>query len=83
MTESIYSLPGCDAIFIGPVDLRAQMRDVHGDDPTDEEHEAMVQRVFAMGTPSWNANWNPHHERRRCTPPRKKTARSLSLLEAT
>jgi 4-hydroxy-2-oxoheptanedioate aldolase len=47
--EAIYSLPGCDAIFIGPVDLRFQMRAVDGTFPTPEEHEAMVQRVIQAG----------------------------------
>ncbi|MCH8043578.1 MAG: 2-dehydro-3-deoxyglucarate aldolase [Planctomycetes bacterium] len=47
--EEIYSLPGCDAIFIGPVDLRAQMRDAEGNDPTPEAHEEMIQRVIAAG----------------------------------
>ena len=47
--EEIYSLPGCDAIFIGPVDLRAQMRDADGNDPTPEAHEEMIQRVIAAG----------------------------------
>jgi 4-hydroxy-2-oxoheptanedioate aldolase len=47
--EAIYSLPGCDAIFIGPNDLRAQMRAPDGTDPTPEEHEAMVQRVISTG----------------------------------
>ncbi|MCA9076054.1 MAG: 2-dehydro-3-deoxyglucarate aldolase [Planctomycetaceae bacterium] len=47
--EEIYSLPGVDAIFVGPVDLRAQMRSEDGTDPTDEEHEAMLQRVLATG----------------------------------
>ncbi len=47
--EEIYSLPGCDAIFIGPVDLRWCMRDEDGTMPTDEAHEAMVQRVIAAG----------------------------------
>ena len=28
--EAIYSLPGVDAIFVGPVDLRAQMRKPDG-----------------------------------------------------
>lgn len=45
----IYSLPGCDAIFIGPVDLRFQMRAPDGTFPTPEEHEAMVQRVIETG----------------------------------
>ena len=45
----IYSLPGCDAIFIGPNDLRAQMRGPDGADPTAEEHEAAVQRVIEVG----------------------------------
>ena len=47
--EAIYSLPGCDAIFIGPNDLRFQMRASDGAFPTPEEHEAMVQRVIEVG----------------------------------
>jgi 4-hydroxy-2-oxoheptanedioate aldolase len=47
--EAIYRLPGCDAIFIGPVDLRFQMRSTDGAFPTPEAHEAMVQRVIEMG----------------------------------
>jgi 4-hydroxy-2-oxoheptanedioate aldolase len=47
--EAIYSLPGVDAIFVGPNDLRFQMRGPNGDDPTAEEHEAMQQRVLAAG----------------------------------
>jgi len=47
--EAIYSLPGVDAIFIGPADLRAQMRSTDGKDPTDAEHEAAVQLVIAAG----------------------------------
>ncbi len=47
--EEIYSLPGVDAIFVGPVDLRAQMRPADGADPTPEQHEAMMQRVLAAG----------------------------------
>jgi 4-hydroxy-2-oxoheptanedioate aldolase len=47
--EAIYSLPGVDAIFIGPVDLRAQMRKPDGTEATDEEFEAMIQRVIAVG----------------------------------
>ncbi len=47
--EAIYSLPGCDAIFIGPVDLSFTMRSPDGRKPTPEEHEAMVQRVIAIG----------------------------------
>ena len=47
--EEIYSLPGCDAIFIGPNDLKFQMRKPDGSFPTPEEHEAMVQRVIEIG----------------------------------
>jgi 4-hydroxy-2-oxoheptanedioate aldolase len=47
--EAIYSLPGCDAIFIGPNDLRFQMRGPDGQDPSAEEHEAMIQRVIEVG----------------------------------
>lgn len=47
--EAIYSLPGVDAIFIGPNDLRFQMRHPDGDFPTADQHEAMIQRVIAAG----------------------------------
>src|SRR5204862_4091430 len=43
--EAIYSLPGCDAIFIGPNDLRFQMRTPDGTFPTPEAHEAAIQDV--------------------------------------
>lgn len=47
--EAIYALPGCDAIFIGPNDLRFQMRAADGTFPAPEEHEAMIQRVVDIG----------------------------------
>lgn len=47
--EQIYSLPGCDAIFVGPFDLSFMMRTADGRKPTPEEHEAMIQRVIAVG----------------------------------
>ena len=47
--EAIYSLPGVDAIFVGPNDLRCQMRDADGKDPSPENFEAMLQRVLATG----------------------------------
>jgi 4-hydroxy-2-oxoheptanedioate aldolase len=47
--EAIYSLPGVDAIFVGPNDLTAQMRGPDGVDPTPQQHEAMLQRVLAVG----------------------------------
>ncbi len=47
--EAIYSLPGCDAIFVGPNDLTAQMRTPDGRDPSPEEFEAMLQRILAAG----------------------------------
>lgn len=47
--EEIYSLPGVDAIFIGPNDLRFQMRTPDGADPTPEAHEEMMQRVLTIG----------------------------------
>ncbi|MHB8899871.1 MAG: HpcH/HpaI aldolase family protein [Thermoguttaceae bacterium] len=45
----IYALPGCDAIFVGPVDLRFQMRSPDGTMPTPEAHEEMIRRVIATG----------------------------------
>jgi 4-hydroxy-2-oxoheptanedioate aldolase len=47
--EQIYSLPGCDAIFIGPNDLRFQMHSALGRKPSSDEHEAMIQRVIDAG----------------------------------
>jgi 4-hydroxy-2-oxoheptanedioate aldolase len=47
--EAIYSLPGCDAIFIGPNDLRFQMRQPDGTFPTAAEHEEMIQQVIRVG----------------------------------
>ncbi len=53
--EAIAGLPGCDAVFIGPVDLRFGLRKPDGQFPTPEEHEAAVQKVVAacrrVGTP--------------------------------
>jgi 4-hydroxy-2-oxoheptanedioate aldolase len=47
--EDIYALPGVDAIFVGPVDLRANMRTLDGPEPTEEEFEALLARVVAAG----------------------------------
>lgn len=47
--EEIYSLPGVDAIFVGPNDLQWQMKAPDGTDPTPEEFEAMLQRILAAG----------------------------------
>ena len=47
--EAIYSTPGVDAIFVGPVDLRANMRRPDGTEATDEEFEAALQQVIDTG----------------------------------
>jgi 4-hydroxy-2-oxoheptanedioate aldolase len=47
--EAIYSLDGVDAIFVGPVDLRANMRKADGTEATDEAFEQMLARVIAAG----------------------------------
>lgn len=49
--EAIYSVPGVDAIFVGPNDLKWQMRKhtPGGRMPTEEEFEAMLQRVLDAG----------------------------------
>ncbi|TWT31877.1 HpcH/HpaI aldolase family protein [Blastopirellula retiformator] len=47
--KEIYALPGCDAIFIGPNDLWAQMKTVKDPSPTKEGHEALIQQVIATG----------------------------------
>jgi 4-hydroxy-2-oxoheptanedioate aldolase len=47
--EEICKLPGLDAIFVGPADLRAQMRKPGCSEPTDHELEAQIQQVIAIG----------------------------------
>ena len=47
--EAIYSLPGVDAIFVGPNDLTFNMKTAAGVDPTPDQVEAMLQRVLAVG----------------------------------
>lgn len=47
--EAIYSLPGVDAIFVGPNDLNAQMRTPDGKDPSPEDFEAMLQKILSIG----------------------------------
>jgi 4-hydroxy-2-oxoheptanedioate aldolase len=47
--EAIYSLSGVDAIFVGPVDLRANMRKPDGTEATDAEFEAGLQRIVDIG----------------------------------
>lgn len=47
--EEIYSLPGVDAIFVGPNDLAAQMRTPDGTEATPEEFNAMLGRILAAG----------------------------------
>ena len=47
--EEIYSLPGIDAIFIGPVDLRANLTKPDGTLATDAEFEAAIQTVLDAG----------------------------------
>jgi 4-hydroxy-2-oxoheptanedioate aldolase len=47
--REIYSLPGVDAIFVGPVDLRAQMRKPNGTEATDAEFEAMLAEIVRIG----------------------------------
>lgn len=47
--EEIYSIPGVDAIFVGPVDLRANMRAADGSEASDDEFEDMLARVVAAG----------------------------------
>ncbi len=47
--RAIYALPGVDAIFVGPVDLRARLRSADGSDPSEERFEAALAEVLAAG----------------------------------
>ena len=46
---AIYSLPGVDAIFVGPNDLRWQMKSADGADPSPEEYESALQQILRTG----------------------------------
>ena len=43
--DEIFSVPGIDAIFVGPNDLRASMRSADGDDPSSEAFEAALEAI--------------------------------------
>ncbi len=45
----IYPLPGVDAIFVGPVDLRARLRSTDGSGPSEASFEAALAEVLAAG----------------------------------
>jgi 4-hydroxy-2-oxoheptanedioate aldolase len=47
--EGIYALPGCDGIFVGPNDLRAQMHSELQREATDAEFEAILQQIVDAG----------------------------------
>ncbi len=44
--DQILATPGCDAVFVGPVDLRFTLRKSDGSFPAPEEHEAAISRVL-------------------------------------
>jgi 4-hydroxy-2-oxoheptanedioate aldolase len=46
--DSIFSVPGIDAIFVGPNDLAASMRGRDGKGPSGEATTQALQHVFAM-----------------------------------
>ena len=50
--DEIYSLPGVDAIFVGPNDLSWQMKAADGTPPTPDEFEAALQKVLSAGKKS-------------------------------
>jgi 4-hydroxy-2-oxoheptanedioate aldolase len=43
--DEIFSVPGIDAVFVGPNDLRASMRTADGKDPRKDEFEAALQTI--------------------------------------
>lgn len=45
----IYALPGCDAIFIGPNDLKFQMRTADGTFPSADQFEQSIARCVEIG----------------------------------
>lgn len=67
--DQIYRVSGVDAIFVGPVDLRAQMRAADGSEASDAEFEALLARVVEAGrragTPTGMHVMDPQAARRR------------------
>lgn len=47
IADEIYSVPGIDAVFVGPNDLAASLRGPDGSPPSKELHEATIQRILA------------------------------------
>ncbi len=47
VADEIYSVPGIDAIFVGPNDLAASLREADGKAPSKELMEATLQRILA------------------------------------
>lgn len=47
IADEIYAVPGIDAIFVGPNDLAASLRDPEGRWPSPERHEEVMQRILA------------------------------------
>ena len=47
--EEIYALPGVDAIFVGPNDLKANMRKSDGSEASQEEFKNIMQRILQAG----------------------------------
>lgn len=45
--DAIFSVPGIDAIFVGPNDLAASMRGPDGRDPSSEASEKVLQKILA------------------------------------
>lgn len=48
-SEAIYSLPGVDAIFVGPNDLAANMRRPDGSEAPKDEFDATLKRILDTG----------------------------------
>jgi 4-hydroxy-2-oxoheptanedioate aldolase len=46
IADEIYSVPGIDAIFIGPFDLSGSLRNPDGSPPTPALHEATMTRIL-------------------------------------
>jgi 4-hydroxy-2-oxoheptanedioate aldolase len=47
IADEIYAVPGIDAIFVGPNDLAASLRDASGKPPSKELQEETLQRILA------------------------------------
>ena len=67
--EDVYSVPGIDAVFVGPNDLAASMRDANGKPPEPEVFNAALKKILEgckkLGIPAGIHTFSPEEAKTR------------------